>query len=227
MSRISYDAANMRITVDDTEVRKALGDLSSKTPAVIKVAVNRTAREARKLMIKSAKNRYALSAKGREKIKGLKQKGKATNTNPTAELYIGGDFGLRNDLAYFRTYPKEPLMGGNWRNAPKYFRAHVLKSTTMKNLTGKGNLSKGFLVEFKSTHVGMVQRVAGTKGPKYTEKKKKRWQPNNKLQTMGSPSAVAMHNTVWKDVEPDVETILEESLERRIQQILTKAKGAT
>ena len=228
MSRISYDAAHMRITVDDTEVRKALGDLSSKTPAVMKVAVNRTAREARKLMIKSAQKRYDLSAKGKEKVKGLKQRGKATNANPAAELFIGGgSFGVRNDLAYFRTDPKEPFMGHRVWSAPKYFRARVLKKSAMKNLTGKGNLSKGFLVQFKSGHIGMVQRVAGTKGPDYTQKGLPRWQPSNKLQTMGAPSAVAMHRTVWKDVEPDVETILEESLERRIQQILAKAKGAT
>ncbi len=55
MSSITYDAGNMTITVDGLDtVERALGDLKRKTPAAAKVAINATAREARKLMIAKA-----------------------------------------------------------------------------------------------------------------------------------------------------------------------------
>lgn len=65
MSDVTYNAGTMTITVaglDDVE--KALGDLKSKTPAAVKVAINATARQARKLMVAKAKTRYAVNAAG-------------------------------------------------------------------------------------------------------------------------------------------------------------------
>ena len=46
MSRVTYDAGTMTITVDGLEdVERALGDLKKKTPAAAKVAINATARQ--------------------------------------------------------------------------------------------------------------------------------------------------------------------------------------
>lgn len=50
-----------------------------------------------------------------------------------------------------------------------------------------------------------------------------------KLQTMGSPSAAAMHHVIWEQVEPDVQDTLEKKLEASIQKTLARAaakKGA-
>ena len=45
MSRVTYDAGTMTITVDGLEdVERALGDLKKKTPAAAKVAINATSR---------------------------------------------------------------------------------------------------------------------------------------------------------------------------------------
>ena len=55
MSRVTYDAGNLTIEVDGLDtVAAALGDLKKKTPAAAKVAINATARQARKLMIAKA-----------------------------------------------------------------------------------------------------------------------------------------------------------------------------
>ena len=49
MSRVTYDAGNLTIEVDGLDtVAAALGDLKKKTPAAAKVAINATARQARK-----------------------------------------------------------------------------------------------------------------------------------------------------------------------------------
>lgn len=82
-------------------------------------------------------------------------------------------------------------MGHDVAQAPEYFTARVLKTSPMKALTGKGRLSKGFLVEFKSGHVGMVQRIVGTGRFHYTVRSGAP-STSDKMQTMGSPSAAAM-----------------------------------
>ena len=47
----NYDASTMMVSVNDEEVSRALGVLANKTPAALKVAVNTTARQSRKLML--------------------------------------------------------------------------------------------------------------------------------------------------------------------------------
>lgn len=131
--------------------------------------------------------------------------------------------GYRNDLGYFQTRPNRPFMGHDVAQAPEYFTARVLKTSPMKALTGKGRLSKGFLVEFKSGHVGMVQRIVGTGRFHYTVRSGAP-STSDKMQTMGSPSAAAMHSTIWPEVEPEVELFLAAKLTERAEQVLARAK---
>lgn len=223
----NYDASTMTVSVDDEEVSRALGVLSNKTPAALKVAVNTTARQTRKLMLTEVKNRYDLNAAGRRMIEDLRQRQRATNRHPTAILAImKNDPGaFRADLGYFRTSPTKPFMGPSVRNAPPVFQAHVLKGSPMIGLSGTGERSKGFLVQFKSKHIGMVQRQLGVPADKdYTESGKERWKPNEKLVTMSSPSGSAMHHTVWEMQETTVEQMLQDNTERRIRQLIANAK---
>ena len=194
MSNVRYNAGTMTIEVDGLDdVSAVLGDLRKKTPAVAKVAINATARQARKLMIAEAKARYAVNSAG------------------------------KRDLGYFQTRPNRPFMGHDVAQAPEYFTARVLKTSPMKPLTGKGRLSKGFLVEFKSGHVGMVQRIVGTGRFHYTVRSGAP-STSDKMQTMGSPSAAAMHSTIWPEVEPEVELFLAAKLTERAEQVLARAK---
>ena len=184
MSNVRYNAGTMTIEVDGLDdVSAVLGDLRKKTPAVAKVAINATARQARKLMIAEAKARYAVNSAGKR------------------HLSVG------HDVA----------------QAPEYFTARVLKTSPMKPLTGKDQLSKGFLVEFKSGHVGMVQRIVGTGRFHYTVRSGAP-STSDKMQTMGSPSAAAMHSTIWPEVEPEVELFLAAKLTERAEQVLARAK---
>ena len=205
----NYDASNLMVSVDDAEVTRALGVLGNKTPAALKVAVNTTARQTRKLMLTEVKKRYDLNAAGRRMIEDLRQRQKATNRRPTAILAImKNDPGaFRADLGYFRTSPTKPFMG------------------PMIALGGTSDKSKGFLVQFKSKHIGMVQRQLGIPADKdYTESGKKRWKPNEKLATLSSPSGSAMHHTVWEMQEQTVEQMLQQNTERRVRQLIANAK---
>lgn len=225
--KTSYDASNLTISIDDAEVTRALGVLGDKTPAALKVAVNTTARQTRKLLLTEVKNRYDLNTAGKRMIEDLRQRQKATNRRPAAILAImKNDPGaFRADLGYFRTSPTKPFMGPSVRNAPPVFQAHVLKGSPMIGLGGTSEKSKGFLVQFKSKHIGMVQRQLGVPADKdYTESGKKRWKPNEELVTMSSPSGSAMHHTVWEMQESTVEQMLQDSTERRVRQLIANAK---
>ena len=203
MSNVRYNAGTMTIEVDGLDdVSAVLGDLRKKTPAVAKVAINATARQARKLMIAEAKARYAVNSAGKRHLSDLVQRKKASNSSLSAELRIAS---YRNDLGYFQTRPNRPFMGHDVAQAPEYFTARVLKTSPMKPLTGKGRLSKGFLVEFKSVRSGAPST-------------------SDKMQTMGSPSAAAMHSTIWPEVEPEVELFLAAKLTERAEQVLARAK---
>ena len=228
MANVSYNTSNMTITIDGAdEVSKALGDLKSKTPAAVKVAINATAREARKMMIAKAKARYAVNSAGQKHLKDLVQKKKATNTSLWATLHISS---FRNDLAYFK-YSPQGVYTGREAIARKgqTVSGKVLKESSLKPLTGSVNLSKGFVLEFKSGHVGMVQRIIGSDiGEKRTVKSgKPRWKTKDgrveKLMTMGSPSATAMHNTIWPEVEPKVEDFLQKRLDEQVEKVLARA----
>lgn len=159
MSNVTYSAGNLTITVAGLDtVEQALGDLKRKTPAAAKVAINATARQARKLMVAKAKTRYAVNAAGRRHLKDLVQRKKASNSSLMAELHIAK---MRNDLGYFKTSPAVPthFTGIDFKDGPSVWKAKVLKSSGMKTLPGAGGMSKGFLVKFSSGHVGMVQRA--------------------------------------------------------------------
>ena len=135
MSNVRYNAGTMTIEVDGLDdVSAVLGDLRKKTPAVAKVAINATARQARKLMIAEAKARYAVNSAGKRHLSDLVQRKKASNSSLSAELRIAS---YRNDLGYFQTRPNRPFMGHDVAQAPEYFTARVLKTSPMKPLTGK------------------------------------------------------------------------------------------
>lgn len=214
MRNVRYNAGTMTIEVDGLDdVSAVLGDLRKKTPAVAKVAINATARQARKLMIAEAKARYAVNSASKRHLSDLVQRKKASNSSLSAELRIAS---YRNDLGYFQTRPNRPFVGHDVAQAPEHFAARVLKTSPMKALTGKDRLSKGFLVEFKSGHVGTGRfHYTVRSGAPST---------SDEMQTMGSPSAAAMHSTIWPEVEPEVELFLAAKLTERAEQVLARAK---
>ena len=79
--KVTYDAGSMSLMLDSEQVERALGELKGKTPAALKVAINRTARQARSMMLDDVKDRYDLNAAGKRLIQSLKQRKNATNNS--------------------------------------------------------------------------------------------------------------------------------------------------
>lgn len=228
---VNYDAESLTLTVDSHAVAAALGELSEKTPAVLKVAINRTARQARKDVIAAAKERYDLRARGKEKLKRLQMKRRATNAVLLAELRQD-DRGLPLDMAYFRHTPTTVYKGEQVRNAPEYVKGRVLKEQAMREFAAgtsrhAGQVSKGFLVEFQSGHVGMVQRVIGSRSKSDTTARGyRRWEPNERLETMNRPGASSMGRTVWmRTVERKSEETLWYETQRRLEEVVARANA--
>ena len=238
-----YDAGTTTIGVNAEEVSQRLGELRRKTPAVIKVAVNATARETRKEMLRRVLKRYALTAKGKERARGLKQKVKATNESPAAVLWIGGINGARADLAYFQHRVTTPHPSLSWQTGPTVFKARVLRSGGLHDLgsgpietngqtTGQG--SKGFLAKFANDgahpHIGMVRRLLNSQSEHTTTRSgAQRWRNASgnveKLRTYGSPSGTAQHHTVWEKEDAHVyaENTLNDRLEKQIAKVIARA----
>lgn len=230
-----YDAGTTTIGVNAEEVSQRLGELRRKTPAVIKVAVNATARETRKEMLRRVLKRYALTAKGKQRAKGLKQKVKATNAEPAAVLWIGGINGARADLAYFQHRVTVPHPGLSWQTGPTVFKARVLRSGGLHDLTGDGAYSKGFLAKFVNDgthqHIGMIQRHFGAESERTTTAAgARRWRSKSgvveQTRTYSSPSGTAQHHTVWEkeDVHVYAENTLNDRLEKQIAKVMARAE---
>lgn len=230
MSSVTYDAGQMLLTIDDDGVERALGALAGKTAAVLKVAINRTARETRKDIFTAAEARYALTEKGRARLRRMKQRRKATDTSLMAELRQD-DKGLPLDYAYFEHRPYIVRKGQDvLRSSPEYHRAHVLKSDPMKNLGAEDGKSKGFLVEFKSGHIGMVQRRNGvSSASQTTERGYWRWKNRSgiveKIETMSRPGGSTMGRAVWyRGVDETAAENLARFVDERIEQVIDRAK---
>ena len=230
MSDVTYDAGSLTVTLNGAQdVADALGDLAGKTPAAVKTALNATAREARKRMIEAAGERYAVNEVGRRRLKDLKQTQKATNRQLSAKIGIAS---LRRDLGYFTTalpYPNH-FTGTAWRKGPDVWTGKALKESPMTPFPGNGNRSKAFLMQFKSGHVGFVQRVLGSSSENTrTENGRRRWRNAagkvEKIETRGAPSEATMHGTVWPEEEPGIEEYLRERLSAQVERVLARAEA--
>jgi hypothetical protein len=217
------------LTVDDeSNALAALGDLKSKAPVALKNAANATAVRAKNMLIRQAKVRYALNTTGRRHVNELKIRTRATVAKSEAEL---GMRSRTSDLADFKTNPTQPNMGGNWVHSPEFHSGKVLKQEQMKLLTGDSTYSKGFLIKMANGHIGMVQRQYDAKS-KYstTARGFPRWKNKykdgivEKTRTYSTPSASAMHGTLWREgVSLEAGVIFQEQLAAQVIKILQKA----
>lgn len=232
MSRVTYDAGQMLLTVDDDGVERALGALVKKTPAVLKVAINRTARQARKDLIEEAEQRYALTVRGKARLRLLKLRKSATNTSLEAELRQG-DEGLTMNASYFQHSPTVPRMGLAALSGPAFQRVRTLRGGPMEELAATGSESKGFLIRVSNSqndHLMFANRILGSSTSSTTTKTgKPRWRNAagnvEKAYDVNRIGASSQQRAVWqRGVDATAAENLERFIEQRIKQVLAAAK---
>ncbi len=229
---VTYDAGQMLLTIDDTGVERALGSLYRKAPAVLKVAINRTARQARKDLIAEAEKRYALTVRGKARLRLLKLRKSATNTSLVAELRQG-DEGLTLNASYFQHSPTVPRMGVAALHGPAFQRVQTLKGGPMEELAETAGASKGFLIRVSNTkndHLMFAQRLLGSSTSNTTTKTgKHRWRNAagdvEKAYDVNRIGASSQQRAVWhRGVDTAAAENLEHFLEQRIRQVIEAAR---
>lgn len=187
----------------DAEIRKVIRQLDNLrdqigAPAMLKNALNTTARKVRKQFIKDAQGRYAVKDKSvfKREDQGAPKLYTASPASLTATIASKGPM---QDIMSFLTRPN---MGTGAA------AAQVLNSGSLKPLELEG--LKAFVTRFASGHVAIVQR----RGPERLPVKK-----------LLSPSVPHMlgNEEVRKQAEELTYKILQEEIDKQVQRVLARA----
>ena len=147
----------IEVRVDENDWRrlehtlKYLGEDADKGLAKV---VNKTAKEAKKLLAKQSNSEYATTDLGLRGFNNAMKVKTATGKNPVAEI-ISKD-GSR-ELYKFKVSPKTATRKNGRR--PRMFKAKVLKASSFKTMQTAD--IKAFVTTFKSGHTTLVERTPG------------------------------------------------------------------
>lgn len=185
------------------DIEKKLGEMSQKAPAIMKKAVNETAKKASKQLTKEAKKRYATKAADINKSTQIKN---ASVSNLEATIFSKGG---KKELLDFKVSPGQ-YVTGNAR--PNVVKGKVLKTSGMKELQKDG--VKAFVAKFNSGHEAVVERVPGKRMKKDPGKTFIR-----KLLTPSMPEMLGNEKSI-KTMEPEAMEYLKQKVSEHIAEIM-------
>lgn len=148
---------DIEVRVDENDLKrlehtlKYLGEDADKGLAKV---VNKTAKEAKKLLARQSNSEYATTNLGIRGFNNAMKVKTATGKNPVAEI-ISKD-GSR-ELYKFKVSPKTATRKNGRR--PRTFKAKVLKASSFKKMQTAD--IKAFVTTFKSGHTTLVERTPG------------------------------------------------------------------
>lgn len=184
-----------------TKIQKGLGEFQSKTPQVLKNAVNETAKQMRKLMIERAQKVYTVKSRRFNKATTIKN---ATTRNFTAVITSKGS---PMELKDFKVSPAKPQTEPNPRGKTK---AKVYNSSQMKSLERNG--IKAFVTQFKNGHISVAQR------------RTKARLPIKVLYSTSIPHMVGNENEVFKLIIPEVHKVYGEQISTQMQKMIDRIR---
>ena len=149
----------VRVEMDDLiEIEKALGMAKDKSKMVLRTAINNAAKKTEKSMIDGANKKYRYK-KGKKDIRKANSVRKAKARDLSALVEARGPL---NELMDFRVTPMVYVPGGGY---PEWYKARVLKGGKLKKIAlrpdAAGDKYKGFIIQYKSGHYALAQRVPG------------------------------------------------------------------
>lgn len=148
---------DIEVRVDENDLKrlehtlKYLGEDADKGLAKV---VNKTAKEAKKLLARQSNSEYATTNLGIRGFNNAMKVKTATGKNPVAEI-VSKD-GSR-ELYKFKVSPKTATRKNGRR--PRTFKAKVLKASSFKKMQTAD--IKAFVTTFKSGHTTLVERTPG------------------------------------------------------------------
>lgn len=190
------------IEVDVRELEHTLRYLNipkGKLNSILKVAINKTARQVKNWLPTETEDRYHIKRMGKVK-KGLAMKA-AKVSNPVAHIIASGH---ANDLYDFNVMARRYNPSNR---PPEGHKANVLRANSpvalMLRPNAKGDKYKAFVVKYKSTHVAIAQRIPDTK----MESNKKKEQIKN-LYSISTPVMIGNKKGALAKVSPETEKLL-------------------
>lgn len=182
-------------------ISKNLLEVSEKSPNALKNAINMTARSARKLLVEQAQSAYTVKSGRFNKATKITN---ATTRNLTAIITAKGS---PMELKDFKVSPASPPKSYNPKGTTK---AKVYSDSVLKPLELRG--IKAFVVKFSNGHVSVAQRRTKARLPIKT------------LFSTSIPKMIGNEKAVYGIIEPKIQEILNQSVEKQIERILQKAR---
>ena len=176
-------------------IEDALGDLKGESRKVLKNAVNKTARQAKKALAQKAQETYVVKQTRFTKAMDTKN---ATVGNLEATINITS---AQLELKDFKVSPATY----NPKNRPSVVRAKVLLASGLKGLQAG---TKAFLAKFSNGHVSVAQRRGAAR------------LPIKKLLSNSIPKMVGNQQKVYGIVEPDIYDNLLANVQAEIAKVL-------
>lgn len=187
-------------------IEKALSEIQKDSKTILKKAINRTAKEARKQLAKTAKETYAVKISGFNKSMTIKS---ATVSKTEAIIKSKGE---ALEIGKFRA---SPFRYANGKDRPKEIKAKVLTASSMKALV-KGD-TKAFVARFKSGHVAVVERNPDKKmasNPKKSALKK--------LLSPSLPQMLGNEKKIYNKIEPQIKELLQKNIKQEVERTLQR-----
>ena len=183
------------------EIGQALGQTKDQSNKALKAAINSTAKELKKNLMKGARQRYKMGGELRAELPGANKVKSGTVRHLEAEVRVTSEIGELND---YDVKPRGYVPGGLGRGT--WVSGRAKKSAGYRQLAlrpGGGDQYKAFVVKFKSGHVTAAQRVPG----KMMRDKKKE----------------AIKSLLANSITKDEEIVYREEYEAKMEDELAKA----
>ena len=218
----------LNISVPDIkEVQAQMVTAKNKAPLAIQRAINSTIKQVSRDVGKEAKQKYIISQPEVRKTLHLK---KATKKDLTGVVSSRDDkkprlYGFKVTPKDVRTAPwpgnhppstepqedgEEQANSGNVK--PEFYAARIKKRVKEKNLTGNSGRSKAFVAKMKSGHIGVFERMKGTKTKGGKEKLAE-------LYGMSIPSMIKSRDVAF-EIQQKGQTFLETQVQKEIRRVM-------
>ena len=202
------------------EIEAALGMTRDKSKLILKAAINNAAKQTNKSMVKETKKKYGYKRGGGsedtvtntvDKMKAANKVNKAKSGNLSASVEVKGPV---NELLGFHVTPSLYVPGGGY---PEWYKAKVLRNGKLHKVALRPNAGgdkyKGFIIQYKSGHYALAQRVPGKR-----MKNNPRKEAVKSLLSISTPKA---EETVYKEeIDADMYDILQKNIQEQIQRFL-------
>lgn len=208
---------NFNVDVNIEEIQERLGDFKQKAPRVLCNSVNDTAKDARKLLAKQAREVYAVKSNKFQKNMTLK-KAKPSNT-----VAVIKSKGKQMELIDFKTNPTKKTKVDSTK--AKVFASGQMKNLIKSGADHNGKDLKAFIVKYQSGHVTVASRVPGETVTREIQGRNGNTYrvEADKIKSMSAlaiPQMLKNKSKVYNEVKPMINRRMRVHLERHIERAL-------